>query len=89
MSDPNTPGDKPDAQKTAAEAIKSLVVDSPLHEAVFGNDPDGGFNDTPRGAIGDNVNIVAGGYQGDNHQPLRHIGDSEAGDFQPGGGRRR
>jgi len=85
MSNPDTPGDKP---KTTHEALKEHV-EAPLHEAVFGNDPDGGFNDTPPGAIGENVNFVGGGVQLDNHSPLRHIGDSDAGDFQPGGGRRR
>ena len=61
-----------------------------LHEQVFGSDPDGGVNDTPRGAIGENVNFMGGGgFQPDRHQPLRHIGDTDQGDFQPGGGRRR
>ncbi|MDP3738173.1 MAG: hypothetical protein Q8R02_12330 [Hyphomonadaceae bacterium] len=83
MSNPN------DKSKTTADTLKEDIVESPLHEAVFGSDPDGFVNDTPEGAIGENVNYGLGGVQLDRNQPLRHIGDSDAGDFQPGGGRRR
>ncbi|MFT3725676.1 MAG: hypothetical protein QM773_19110 [Hyphomonadaceae bacterium] len=78
----------PKKPHTAAEDLEDHV-EAPLHEQVFGNDPDGFVNDTPRGAIGENVNLGLGGVQLDSNQPLRHIGDSDQGDFQPGGGRRR
>lgn len=79
----------PTKTKTTSDAITEDIVKSPLHEAVFGSDPDGFVNDTPAGAIGENVNYGLGGVQLDRNQPLRHIGDSDVGDFQPGGGRRR
>ncbi len=86
MSNPNDP--KADAPKS--DAIKDHVeAHSPLHEAVFGSDPDGFVNDTPRGAIGSNVNILGSAVQLDRNQPLRHIGDSDQGDFQPDNLRRR
>ena len=30
----------------------------PIHDEVFGVDPDGMYNDTPPGAIGTNVNLI-------------------------------
>ena len=42
----------PKKPHTAADDLEDHV-EAPLHEAVFGNDPDGFVNDTPRGAIGD------------------------------------
>jgi hypothetical protein len=84
----NNPTNKPDAPNTAAESLDEDTKTS-LHEQVFGSDPDGFVNDTPRGAIGANVNIIGSAVELDRHQPLRHIGDSDQGDFQPGGGRRR
>ena len=62
---------------------------TPLHDQVFGSDPDGLVNDTPAGAIGANVNIIGAPVMLDRNQPLRHIGDNEQGDFQPDGGRMR
>ena len=56
---------------------------------MFGSDPDGFVNDTPRGAIGANVNIIGSAVQLDRNQPLRHIGDSDQGDFPPDNLRRR
>ena len=73
---------------TAADSLEE-IIDAPLHDQVFGANPDGGVNDTPKGAIGDNVNLGFPAVQLDRNQPLRHIGDSDQGDFQPGGGRRR
>ncbi len=78
----------PKHPKTASDSLEEHV-EAPLHEQVFGNNPDGVVNDTPKGAIGENVNLGLGGVQLDSNQPLRHIGDSDQGDFQPGGGRRR
>jgi hypothetical protein len=86
MSDPKDPT----TSKPTSESIKEAVEQhSPLHESVFGSDPDGFVNDTPRGAIGANVNIIGSAVQLDRNQPLRHIGDSDQGDFQPDNLRRR
>ena len=30
----------------------------PIHDEIFGSDPDGFVNDTPPGAIGERVNII-------------------------------
>lgn len=79
----------PKRPKTASDDLEEHIVDAPLHEEVFGTDPDGGVNDTPKGAIGANVNLSVPPVQLDSNQPLRHIGDNDQGDFQPGGGRRR
>ena len=84
MSDPRKPGDN----DSAAEALEEDTKGS-LHEQVFGSDPDGFVNDTPAGPIGENVNIIGSPVMLDRNQPLRHIGDTDQGDFQPGGGRRR
>jgi hypothetical protein len=83
MSNPNEKNPKSAAEQLDQDAGTSL------HEQVFGSDPDGFVNDTPPGAIGDNVNIIGSAVQLDRNQPLRHIGDTDQGDFQPGGGRRR
>ncbi len=64
-------------------------VDHPIHDAVFGSDPDGMYNDTPRGAIGENVNIIGTAVQPEGFQPMRGVGDTDQGDRQPDGGRRR
>jgi hypothetical protein len=56
---------------------------------VFGANPNGTFNDTPRGAIGENVNYVGTAVQPEGNQPMRNLGDTDQGDRQPVGGRRR
>ncbi len=61
----------------------------PIHDEVFGNDPDGFVNDTPRGAIGERVNIVGSAAQPERNQPMRGVGDTDQGDRQIDGGRRR
>lgn len=61
----------------------------PIHDQVFGDDPDGFVNDTPPGAIGERVNIVGTAVQPEKHEPMRGVGDSDQGDRQPDGGRRR
>ena len=73
---------------TAADDLEDHV-DAPLHDQVFGTNPEGSVNDTPKGAIGSNVNLGFPPVQLEPHQPLRHIGDSDQSDFQPGGGKRR
>jgi len=50
---------KPEEQTTSSAL--SEATKTPLHDAIFGNDPDGQDNDTPRGAIGQNVTQVGVG----------------------------
>ncbi len=64
------------ADKTASDTLAENLT-APLHEKVFGSDPDGGVNDTPRGAIGNNVNILNPAVQPDGFGPMIHIGDSD------------
>ncbi len=65
----------------------------PIHDAVFGDefgrDPDGFYNDTPRGAIAENVNSIGIAVQPERNQPMRHMGDTDQGDRQPLGQRRQ
>jgi len=68
---------------------KDLDPKHPIHNEVFGNDPDGFVNTTPPGAIGDRVNIVGTAVQPERNEPMRGVGDSDQGDRQPDGGRRR
>lgn len=64
-------------------------VDHPIHDAIFGMDPDGYVNDTPLGAIGERVNIMGSAVQPERNQPMRGVGDTDQGDRQIDGGRRR
>ena len=76
MSNKDNPLEKPDNAQTTTEALGEDTKTS-LHEQVFGSDPDGFVNDTPRGAIGNNVNILNPAVQPDGFQPMIHIGDSD------------
>lgn len=64
-------------------------VHHPIHDSVFGSDPDGFYNDTPRGAIGERVNILGAADQPEGYQPMRNMGDTDQGDRQPDNDRRR
>jgi hypothetical protein len=61
----------------------------PIHDEIFGNDPDGFVNDTPPGAIGERVNVIGIAAQPERNQPMRGVGDTDQGDRQPDGDRRR
>jgi hypothetical protein len=61
----------------------------PIHDEIFGKDPDGFVNDTPPGAIGERVNIIGIAAQPERNQPMRGVGDTDQGDRQPDGDRRR
>ena len=61
----------------------------PIHDEVFGADPDGMYNDTPHGAIEENVNLIGTAAQPEKFQPMRNLGDTDQGDRQPMGGRRQ
>ncbi|HOZ26562.1 MAG TPA: hypothetical protein PLH23_05485 [Hyphomonadaceae bacterium] len=64
-------------------------VNHPIHDAIFGSDPDGFYNDTPPGAIGENVNQIGIAVQPEGNLPMRGVGDTDQGDRQPLGGRRQ
>jgi hypothetical protein len=72
-----------------ARADVDHSLDHPIHDSIFGSDPDGFVNDTPRGAIGERVNVTGVAVQPERYQPMRNVGDSDQGDRQPDGGRRR
>jgi hypothetical protein len=64
-------------------------MDHPIHDSIFGSDPDGFVNDTPPGAIGERVNVMGIAAQPERNQPMRGVGDTDQGDRQIDGGRRR
>lgn len=68
---------------------QDYTIEHPIHDSIFGSDPDGFVNDTPPGAIGENVVIVGVAAQPEAYQPMRHVGDTDQGDRQVDGGRRR
>ena len=51
-------------------------VNHPIHDAIFGSDPDGFYNDTPPGAIGENVNQIGIAVQPEGNLPMRGVGDT-------------
>jgi hypothetical protein len=61
----------------------------PIHDGVFGHHHDESADDTPPGADHDSVNIIGSAVQPERFQPMRNIGDTDQGDRQPDGGRRR
>ena len=64
--------------------------DPGLHERGFRRDEDAeGVDDTPPGAGRREVNIVGTAVQPEGNQPMRNVGDTDQGDRQPDGGRRR
>lgn len=73
----------------ARRADTDYATHHPIHDEVFGVDPDGMFNDTPPGAIGENVNYIGTAVQPEKFQPMRNLGDTDQGDRQIDGGRRR
>ena len=71
--DPKTPDEKkPSTSDALADATKT-----PLHEQVFGSDPDGGDRDTPRGASGKRVVLLNPAVQPDGFGPMTSVGDTD------------
>ena len=70
MADEKKPEETPESD--LAKNIKTS-----LHEQVFGSDPDGGVNDTPPGAAGDRVVMMAPAIQPIGFQPMTKIGDTD------------
>jgi hypothetical protein len=73
----NDPATPEPAKTRSTSDVLSDTLKTPLHEQVFGTDPDGGPADTPRGAIG--VNSVFGGtaVQPRGFGPMRSVGDTD------------
>ncbi|MDP3736606.1 MAG: hypothetical protein Q8R02_04405 [Hyphomonadaceae bacterium] len=65
--------------------------EAPIHDSVFGhlNEQDQLADDTPAGADPDSVNIIGAAVQPERNQPIRNLGDTDQGDRQPDGRRRR
>jgi len=78
MSDKKTLETAPDQPvvHTTSEALAQSIA-TPLHEQVFGSDPDGGDADTPRGAIGTNSVFLGTAVQPRGFGPMRAVGDTD------------
>jgi hypothetical protein len=84
----------PDVARRAAEDIEEHASekrsgDPSLHERVFGEDDEAMVDDTPPGAGRREVNQIGTAVQPEEFQPMRGVGDTDQGDRQPDGGRRR
>ena len=82
------------AGKTTQEEFDEDMVDErsgdpSIHEKVFGHDGEKAYDDTPPGAGHRAVNPVGTAVQPEGNQPMRNVGDTDQGDRQPDGGRRR
>jgi len=73
MADPKNDDKKPETtSETLANELKT-----PLHEQVFGSDPDGQNHETPAGAIGKNVVFGGTAVQPSGHGPMTGVGDTD------------
>ena len=84
----------PEVARRAAEDIEEHAPekrsgDPSIHEQVFGEDDEAMVDDTPPGAGRRAVNQVGTAVQPEEFQPMRGVGDTDQGDRQPDGGRRR
>jgi hypothetical protein len=63
----------------------------PIHDQIFGDDDDLApeVDDTPPGAIRGNVNLGGIAAAPEKFEPMRSVGDTDQGDRQPDGRRRR
>jgi hypothetical protein len=82
------------ASKTTREELDEDLIDErsgdpSIHEKVFGRDSEKAYDDTPPGAGHRDVNIVGTAVQPEGFEPMRNVGDTDQGDRQPDGGRRR
>ncbi len=62
--------------ETASDAL-AAATKTPLHEQVFGSDPDGQNHETPRGAIGKNVVSLTPAAQPEGFGPMTGVGDTD------------
>lgn len=67
---------KDDKPATTSDAL-GAATKTPLHDAVFGSDPDGGDKDTPAGAIGKNVVLLNPAIQPAGFGPMTAVGDTD------------
>ena len=72
MADDN----KKDEPKTTSSALAEATK-TPLHDAIFGTDPDGQNAETPRGAIGQNVVLLTPAAQPEGFGPMTAVGDND------------
>ena len=84
----------PEVARRAAEDIEEHATekrsgDPSIHEQVFGEDDEAMVDDTPPGAGRRAVNQIGTAVQPEEFQPMRGVGDTDQGDRQPDGGRRR
>lgn len=63
-------------------------VHHPIHDAVFGADFGAQYDDTPPGAIGENVNLAGTAVEPGGFGPMLGVGDTDLVDRQPLGNRR-
>jgi hypothetical protein len=86
-------GQMPSGKTTREELDEDLINersgDPSIHEKVFGRDSEKAYDDTPPGAGHRQVNPIGTAVQPEGFQPMRNVGDSDQGDRQPDGGRRR
>jgi hypothetical protein len=73
VADEKNPEEK---TKSASDKLGESLK-TPLHDQVFGSDPDGGVNDTPPGASGKRVVHMNLGAQPDGVQPMLQTGDTD------------
>ena len=85
MADPNPPQDPAGAPQDPT----AISDGDALHKRVFKGKPDGAANDQAPEASGASAAFGVSPVQLDHTKPMRHIGDSDPGDFQPDNGPRR
>lgn len=73
----------------SADPRDPTLSEHPIHDGVFGHHHDEAADDTPPGADHDSVNIIGSAIAPEGFGPMRNIGDTDQGDRQPDGGRRR
>ena len=81
MADPNAPKIHP--------TRPPLPIGDALHKRVFNGKQDVAANDTAAEASSTGAAFGVSPVQLDHTKPMRHIGDSDPGDFQPDNGPRR
>jgi hypothetical protein len=82
-------GGKTTSEELDEELVDERSGDPSVHEKVFGRDEEKAYDDTPPGAGHREVNPVGTAVQPEGFEPMRNVGDTDQGDRQPDGGRRR
>ncbi len=90
----DTASPDPEVARRAAKDIEDHATekrsgDPGFHQEVFGEDDDAMVDDTPPGAGRRAVNQIGTAVQPEGFAPMRNVGDTDQGDRQPDGGRRR